>query len=226
MNEIILNAIPFEPDAQALLSEMRIQEDSDHAGEFLQLLAAARRIARPKAVYRMAYVDGRGEDSVWIEGVRLDSRVLAVNLREVERIFPYIATCGVELEGWAQTLDDMLARFWADAILETALYTAIETLKRHLEACYHPGQLAYMNPGSLEDWPISQQRELFSLFSPPEASIGVRLTPSHMMVPIKSVSGIRFPTQTSFESCMLCPRQACPNRRTAYDPLLYAARYG
>jgi hypothetical protein len=39
------------------------------------------------------------------------------------------------------------------------------------------------------------------------------------------VSGIRFPTTESFESCQLCPRAGCPGRRAAYDASLYDRRY-
>jgi len=44
-------------------------------------------------------------------------------------------------------------------------------------------------------------------------------------VPVKSVSGIMFPTEMSFESCGLCPREVCPGRRAAYDPGLWEKRY-
>ena len=82
-----------------------------------------------------------------------------------------------------------------------------------------------MNPGSLPDWPIQQQRPLFQLLGDPNTAIGVELTASYLMEPNKSVSGIRFPTEERFESCMLCPRQDCPGRRSAYDPELYDQKY-
>ena len=58
-----------------------------------------------------------------------------------------------------------------------------------------------------------------------ENAIGVCLTDSMLMVPNKSVSGIRFPTEAAFESCQLCPRQGCPGRRAVYDPDLYDSKY-
>ena len=82
-----------------------------------------------------------------------------------------------------------------------------------------------MAPGSLADWPITQQQQLFSLFGDVEAKIGVRLTDSFLMLPMKSVSGVYFPTETSFESCRLCPRKVCPGRRAPYDPKLWEERY-
>jgi len=45
------------------------------------------------------------------------------------------------------------------------------------------------------------------------------------MIPNKTTSGIRFPTEERFESCQLCPRETCPGRRAAFEPDLYARKY-
>ncbi len=82
-----------------------------------------------------------------------------------------------------------------------------------------------MNPGSLDDWPLAEQRQLFSVFGDVKKLIGVELTDSFLMVPIKSVSGVVFPTEHRFESCQLCQREGCPNRRAKYDPRLWKKRY-
>jgi hypothetical protein len=41
------------------------------------------------------------------------------------------------------------------------------------------------------------------------------------MLPNKSVSGIRFPTEIAFESCQLCRRENCSSRRAAFDKNMY-----
>ena len=61
-----------------------------------------------------------------------------------------------------------------------------------------------MNPGSLADWPLREQRPLFGLLGNVRAAIGVTLTPSLLMTPTKSVSGILFPSEETFASCQLC----------------------
>ena len=42
------------------------------------------------------------------------------------------------------------------------------------------------------------------------------LTDSYLMLPTKSVSGVYFETEKSFNSCQLCTREMCPSRRAAY----------
>jgi hypothetical protein len=82
-----------------------------------------------------------------------------------------------------------------------------------------------MSPGSLKDWPITEQKILFSSLGDVESAVGVRLTGSFLMIPRKSVSGIYFPTEIPFLSCQLCPREKCPSRQAAYDRKL-VAKYG
>lgn len=219
----IINEVPFAPDVDHLVRRLRIKPGEE--AEFLRLLEEARGLARPRALYLAAYITARGEDWVAIEGVRFSSRVLRVNLDAAYRVFPYLATCGPELQRWAGGMQDMVWGYWAEAIKEAALFCALEALNADLEARYRPGQTSKMSPGSLEDWPLLEQRQLFQLLGQRVEQIGVRLTESLLMVPTKTVSGIRFPNEIGFENCQLCPRDDCPGRRAEYDPLLYDDRF-
>lgn len=225
MQAVVLNEIPARLDLDELRRRLHVAEGTPPARELAGLVREAESVARPKALTGLAGVDQRGEEHVVVDGVRFVSRVLAVNLSHANRVFPYLATCGVELDAWAAGFDDVLYRFWSEAIREAALRLAMAAVGDYLERTYAPGNLARMSPGSLADWPIEQQLPLFSLLGEAEARVGVHLTPGLLMVPSKSVSGIRYPTADSFESCMLCPREGCPNRRAPHDRELYDRRY-
>jgi hypothetical protein len=82
-----------------------------------------------------------------------------------------------------------------------------------------------MSPGSLPNWPITEQKPLFSLIGKTEELVGVRLTDSMLMLPRKSISGIVFPTEVTFSSCQLCPRERCEGRKAPYDEAL-KEKYG
>ena len=221
----LFDDIPFELSMPALIKRLRVKEGSTRAAELERLAAQGAALARPKGFYMVAYITARGSDFVEIEGRRFDSRVLSLNLEKPFRVFPYLVTCGHELQEWADGFDDMLESFWADTIKEQALMAAMRCLDEHLENQYQPGQTSSMNPGSLTDWPIEQQRVLFDLFGPRVAQIGVRLTDSLLMMPNKTVSGLRFATGQHFESCQLCPRNNCPGRRAPYDQDLLESHY-
>ncbi|MBN1640672.1 MAG: vitamin B12 dependent methionine synthase [Anaerolineae bacterium] len=225
MDSVIIDDIPFRADRAALAQRLRIAADSEHAHEFDRLVAGAEAVARPKALYRLGFIDERGDDYVVVDGTTFRSRILTVNLAEVHRVFLYVATCGAEIERWAQGLDDLLHRYWADAIQESALRSASRALHRALVERHQPGKTATMAPGSLSEWPLSEQRALFASLGNVREAIGVTLTDSMLMTPAKSISGIRFPTVESFESCQLCARVHCPGRRAPYDSELYALKY-
>jgi len=217
----VLDNIPVDLDQQTVLQQLRLRKRSVSIEKIVQeLLELVRPIARPKAVYQVAYVDSKSENSVRIGGVEFTSRVLRINLDKVERAFPYVATCGTELDQIAVPSSDLLRYYCLDAIKVMILRTARSYLKDYLARTYALGQISAMSPGRLEDWPITQQELLFSILGDVENLIGVRLTDTFLMLPLKSLSGIYFPTEITFESCQLCPRAVCSGRRAPYDPAL------
>jgi len=225
MHPIILGDIPFEVNNSRLLEGLHVAADSDAAAELQVLIEEAQAVARPKALYGVAYISSKSDDGVEVEGIRLSSRVLRVNLEHAHRLFPYLATCGTELDQWSRSKGDVLHQYWAEEIKQVALGAARKALDAHLVERHALGRTSTMSPGRLEDWPLTQQRQLFELLGDSEGMIGVRLTESCLMVPNKSVSGVRFPTEESFETCRLCPREACSGRGAPYDSGLYDRRY-
>jgi len=225
MDSFVLDNVPFRIDTGQLYKNLRIKEGSELVARLNHLVDKAQAIGRPKASYKVAFIESRGDDQIIIDGVMLTSRVLRVNLEKAHRVFPFVATSGTELEEWSKSFDDLLEKYWVDAIKEMALRVALQHLTEHLIDRFQPGKIARMNPGSLPDWPLQEQRPLFALLGKGPEAIGVKLTDSFLMVPIKSVSGIWFPTEESFESCLLCPREKCPGRRAPYDSDLYDQKY-
>jgi len=207
----ILSDIPVSLDAGKVLERMNIRKKREDMEKGVQkLIEVVLPIARPKVIYQVSYVDNKNEDSVEVDGVRFTSRVLRDNLDKVGRVFPFVATCGRELGEIDIPADE--------------LELAMSYLEEHLTRKYDLGQISEMEPGSLESWPITQQKELFSIFGNVEDAIGVRLTDKCLMIPVKSVSGVYFPTEIKFESCQLCTRERCIGRKAPYNPDL-AGKY-
>ena len=215
----ILTDIPFKINPQDALKRMRFRRTDAYTNQIIEeLIEKVTPIARPKVVFKASYVHNLTEDSVDLDGMTFTSRVLRKNLEHAGRVFPYVATCGRELESVEAPKDDLLATFCLDALKEMIMGSALGHLGKYISEKYAVSKKAYMNPGSLSDWPIEQQKQLFALFGDVEDLIGVKLKESFMMDPIKSVSGIYFPTEIDFKSCMLCPRADCSHRRARFDP--------
>jgi hypothetical protein len=225
METTILEVLPFKVDLEQLKKNLRVKEGTEMVGKLEGMVQEAQKIARPKVCYRIAYVESKGDDHLMIEGIQFTSRILRVNLDKVYRIFPYVATCGLELEEWSKSVDGILEQFWAEEIKVLAVRGTIRYLHEYLTDRYQPGQMSRMNPGSLPDWPLSEQKPLFTLLGSGPTTIGVQLRDSFLMTPVKSVSGIWFPTEEKFESCQLCQREKCPGRRAPYAPGLMEQKY-
>ena len=208
----------FTPDTPRLLKRLGLVVDSDEAIDFLQILDKAVPLARPKAAFIEAHVDRAAEDgTVTIDGVDFFSRLLASNLRGVETVWPYMVTCGREIYDFAMAIPDPFERYWADEIMQEALAVSRAALDSHLSENVYGGKTAFMSPGSIEDWPIGEQAPMFRLLGSAPERLGVTLTDSLLMLPNKSVSGIRFPNEDGYVNCQLCSRDRCPSRKAPYD---------
>jgi hypothetical protein len=182
-----------------------------------RLIDKAKSLIEPKAAVKLCYIDEKLQDAVIVNGLRLESKVLRKNLDSVERIYPYVVSLGATLEQAIGKMSDLLEAYYLDAIGNMALTVVRKQLHDHLCNKYALKKISFMSPGSLQDWPIEAQSQLFQLLPDLEASIGVRLNKSLLMIPTKSVSGIYFQTEVSFFSCQLCQRGKCPGRKARYD---------
>ena len=229
MDAVLLAEFPWEPNEKVLLDKFRLKEDSPRAEGIRKLVKAAAQKGRPRALYRRCWIDSRTEDQVTLGGIEFHSRVMAVTLEKAHSAFPCVATCGQELEEWSRSLDGSLEKYCAGEIKGMALGEAVLAVASHVREHHCPGQISMMNPGSLEDWPLSGQAPLFALLAEPgrtvESVIGVRLLESYFMDPGMSASGIWFPSEERFENCMLCQREDCPGRRAPHDPDLFERKY-
>ncbi len=215
--------ISYELDVEALSRNLRLRPGSDHVKELAELVDKVQERARPKALYKESFIDARDGETLTIDGVTFTSRVLRKNLDKVERVFPYIATCGTEADDVPVSPDDFLAVFWLDTIKAALLSVSVRHLSGYLARKYRLEKTSVMSPGSgdVDVWPIEQQREFFSLFGDVKSAIGVRLTDSFLMIPNKSVSGIRYQSEADFQTCELCHREICSRRRAPFNKKLW-----
>jgi hypothetical protein len=220
----IIDHINVSISLDQLRKRLHMGPDSD-VSEIQPLVEVAMTLIEPRALYDVRYIQEKLEDTIIVDGVRFKSRVLRKNLDRVERIFPFVITLGPKLGEKQAASSDLLENFYLDTIGNAALNSARKHLKRHLESQFALNKISSMAPGSLADWPIEEQAPLFKLLGDVDASIGVKLTDSLLMLPTKSISGVYFPTEVSFVSCQLCPRERCESRKAKYDEKL-VEKYG
>ena len=225
MKSTVLDNIPFKPNLTYLYKHLHVPHGPKERQAFDDLATEAARIARPKALYGLSAIEEHGEDFIIVENKCFESRVLAVNVNKLNRVFPFVVTCGQELVEWTDGISDMLTKYYADGLKLAALRTATRFLEKDIKTQFDTGRISQMCPGSISDWPLDQQRPLFDLLGETQSTIGVRLKSSMLMIPDKSESGFYFQNDSGFASCQLCPVENCPSRKAPFDKDLYDQKY-
>jgi hypothetical protein len=218
----MLDNIPVKLDTATTLKRLRMHgESKKFETNISELIEIVTPILRPKALYKVSYVESRNGDSVVIDGVTFTGKLLKVNLEKVERVFPIVVTSGREIDAIKLETKDVVRSYCLEAIKIAVVVSASMYVQELLTKQYATGQLSSMNPGETDLWPITQQKPLFSLLGGDvEERIGVKLTEGCTMVPVKSRSGILFSPEKKFESCQVCQREKCIGRRAVYNPEL------
>jgi len=196
-------------------------EMANEEGEVDDLIGEAETLASPKAYIKPAEIEEIGEDYAVMNGIRFTSVLLADKLAPMhasgEKVYFHLSTCGMELHEWAVNNDDILLRGVAEDICLAYLGIAASAMRAYIEENFYPGRhFSSMNPGSLAAWDIRGQIPTFELLGEGAEKCGVSLGQSMLMTPFKSGSGVYFPTEHDFESCMFCDKLDCPNRRAEY----------
>jgi len=218
----IFDSIPFVLSPGTVIQDMKMRVVPPDLKNLVSgVIERISQAAKPKAVFKEAFIKSRTYETVDIDGITFTSRVLVVNLQNAERVFPFVITSGREADEIKAESDNFMETFILDLVKEYVLREAGEYVMNHFKSRYVIQQAAYMEPGSLSTWPIQQQKQLFTLLGDVERAIGVKLNESYLMQPVKTISGIYFPTEVEFESCMLCPQEGCSHRKAQYNPSMF-----
>lgn len=133
----------------------------------------------------------------------------------------FVATAGTEFEDYQQRLSqqgDMLKVFIANSLGSLIAEKCADEMERNLQTSIDKLGWKHTNrfsPGYC-GWPLSDQRQLFSLF-PTSTPCDIQLSDSSLMIPIKSVSGIIGVGKSVSKQdyyCGRCDFEQCYKRRS------------
>lgn len=214
----VVDNIPVKYDEEELWRELNMETLKGQKKEIISLIEESRGLIEPRAVYTYLEVVKIAGD-----GVRLDSGdvlkgiILADMLRCGQKVAPYVVTLGPKLEDHASKLarDNVFLAFILDKIGNYALEIVRGNIKLLVEKTLR-GKVSDFGPGEGTGklFGIEQQAVLFRILQPFE-NIGVRLTPSYLMIPKKSESGVFAVTDEEYVACQYCPKK-CEDRISAF----------
>ncbi|MBN1786602.1 MAG: hypothetical protein JW825_06425, partial [Candidatus Methanofastidiosa archaeon] len=132
-------------------------------------------------------------------------------------VHPFVMTLGRDTDGALYGMDDVLSQYILDMLYNLMLVKMERRLRADIKEEFEYDNCSKLSPGSLEYWPLSQQRQLFELLSDGVSAIDVSLDDKCIMHPTKSLSGIIFQTRIPFSSCIFCSMRDCPGREQPYQ---------
>jgi hypothetical protein len=185
------------------------------------LLVDTRDSIRPRGVYTICPVERMTSHELALLGQQSIYGPIAQFIRPAKRVAVFVVTVGDELERIAdQRLQGgkLLEGYTLNAIGSAAADAAADALAEYLrrnEASADEGVTLPFSPGYC-GMPLDQQRILFSIVD--AAPIGVRLSESMIMHPVKSVSGLigigdRKDVAEHGVPCQWCELTDCKMRR-------------
>jgi hypothetical protein len=189
------------------------------AERIAQIVAEAQCCLHPRGAYAVCPVSSRTAHSLKLSDTTISGNI-GEYLKEADRVAVFTVTVGEEISLLSESAaksGDTFSALVMDAVGSWAAEAAADALmlylRRHLRdeeeltLRYSPGYCGME---------ISQQSKLFHLVQ--AEAVGVKLMPSMLMHPLKSISGLvgLAPKEavSSYRSpCDLCSRVGCPMRR-------------
>jgi hypothetical protein len=225
MEFILKTDIPFEIDVSSIRENLEAEGKKIPGDSLGRIAAEAKAVGRPKFLIHPQPVSEVNEDTVRLGDHTFTSRAMAFHFSDLDRVFPYLVTAGTEMADWVDSLPGP-EKPYGDRMAEAAHGAALSALEKEIQERFGIPSIARINPGSLVDWALEEQRILFSLLGDGGERIGVTLAENLLMFPLKSGSGIVFPDNTGFVACRLCQVSGCRLRRAAFEPGRYERVYG
>jgi hypothetical protein len=141
-------------------------------------------------------------------------KTICINLRGSEKIICFLCTAGAGITRWAtETMEkDPLKFYMIDMLGSLVVDSAMDIIQSGLEQdILQKGQKITnrYSPGYC-GWKLVEQKELFTVF--PYGFCNIELTPSSLMIPIKSISGIIGTGKNAEKrayACEICDAKNC-----------------
>ena len=163
---------------------------------------------------------------VVINSLSFDVRkIVFAQLKRSGSVALFLCTAGAEIGRRSRTAmqeRDLLAGYIYDVIGSEIVEAAADLMQKEMERSASLSGIKITNrysPGYC-DWNVGEQHKLFSFF--PDNYCGIRLTPSALMDPVKSVSGIigiGENVKRNDYTCRMCDMKDCIYRRSREEKL-------
>lgn len=177
-------------------------------------------LCKPRWGYSVFPLENSDKSRITLNGCQLQTgHVITPYLENAECVALFVATVGEEFDRFQQTVKStgqIVEEFLLDALGSAIAEATVREVCKAIENKYNSEGMGVSYPYSPGycGWKVTDQQMLFSLL--PNQPCGVRLSPTSLMSPIKSVSGVvaigRQVTKQKY-GCELCRKKDCYKNR-------------
>ena len=182
--------IPITVDLNIVRETIKLRNNSRINRDTEELIRQANGIAKPKALFIESTMQETDGHSVLIDGIAFRNKTLIETLKDQDKVYPYVVTCGIEIDGFSETLNDPMKKFILDGIMMILVNSAKDFLACHIKEKYKYNDLKIYVPGATEEWQKDEQEQLFALVGDETELIGVSLSDTGFVLPRRSNIGI------------------------------------
>lgn len=219
--ERIILDIPVNFTAEELGRYCKISPESPAFSAVEDAVDLVNQYAEPMAIIKWADIDSVKDDETTIEGVTFKSIVVAEKLKDKQRAFITVITAGSGLEKCEDLEDDPFLDMFNGALIRLATRYVTDYLKDN----FGFEDVGMLNPGSLPDWPISENHALCGIAGD-VSEIGVELNDAGYLKPWNSGSHLCFENAGGYQNCSLCKKYDCIGRHARFDRKEYIRIFG
>lgn len=210
-----------QDDVFRLLGRRRGRASARTSKRIDRFARRARSIVKPRVLYSTRKIEGVDKGTVTLEGgIALESGKIAGVLKKCDTATVFLATIGNEIDNVIKDLSSENRTSDAsiyDAIGSVAVEGVVHDFQSKFDIALSDSEKSTtlrFSPGYC-DWNIKEQKKIFEVLDGEAA--GVRLSPTFVMNPRKSVSGVfgiaPGPAEARPNPCSMCPRESCIARR-------------
>lgn len=219
MKTVLVDHIEAEVTKEDVLRKLGMPADHRFGAAIEEVIADAKTVANAKLLYAEAKIEARTEDTVTISGVEFKGKDLVNALKDVDTVYPYICTCGKELNDYAMNSKDLVNMLYLDYIAHYYLLQSSIELSSRIDNLLGTRSMC-MTPGSFDEWQLAENIPIFMVLDKGEGT-GVALAENGIMYPAKTVAGIRFKAPACENKCEICMKKDCAERKADFDKIVY-----
>lgn len=218
MKAKVFKKVKLDFSAKRLAPKFFLKVDAPEFSEFETLLDELLQHTNPVAIIQTASIVKREGNTLVTSAGNFHSALLVDLTNDCKEVFPFIATCGCELEEFTLNITDPLHLYWADKFKELVLEKIFYVAKAYAENLCPDKLVTSLVPLDNDVWSLDGLNEVFASFNSDELNeTGVSLSKDFYMEPCKSRAGLFFPAPKEVDLCDTCNVKKCKDCPVAYN---------